>query len=96
MGAQVTKWSEIPESPGLQRLTSSDSLEEDDPVWNSLFSVSVKRPATKRDWLQFDEAILPMVKKLAENNKSSRNLCVLIDVLLVRQSEVSAALESEK
>ena len=96
MGATISKWSDLQESEALLKFVGEESVAPEDPFWNGLFSVSVRRPSTKGDWQRFEEAIHPLVVALVKNNQKTRNLCSLVDILLTRQSELPQALQSEK
>ena len=96
MGATISKWSDLQESEALLRLVGEESVTPEDPFWNGLFSVSVRRPSTKGGWQSFEQAIHPLVVTLAKNNEKTRNLVSLVNVLLTRLSELPQALQSEK
>ena len=96
MGASVSKWSDLQESEHLTRLVGQEVISQDDPFWNGLFSVSVRRPSTRAEWSQFEKDVHPLIVSLAKNQIHSHNLASLVDVLLSRQSELAPALESDK
>ena len=96
MGATISKWSDLLESEALGKLVGEAEISPEDPFWNGLFSVSVRRPSTKGEWSQFEQAVHPLVVCLAKNLRKSRNLSSLVDVLLARQNELPQAIESEK
>ena len=95
MGATVSKWADLQESEYLARLVGQEPLKPEDPFWNGLFSVSVRRPSTRGEWSQFEKDVHPLIVSLAKNQIHSNNLAALVDVLLGRQAELAPALESD-
>ena len=96
MGANVSKWSDLVESEALVKLSGEESIASEDPFWNGLFSVSVRRPKTRGEWSRFEKAIHPLLLNLIKNQAKTQNLTSLVDVLLTRHSELKQALDSEK
>ena len=94
MGASVSKWADLQESEYLTRLVGQDPIAPEDPFWNALFSVSVRRPSTRGDWTKFEKDVRPLIVSLAKNQIHSNNLAALVDVLLSRHGELAPALES--
>jgi hypothetical protein len=93
MGASISKWSDLSDSKVLCRLIGEEAVAPEDPFWNGLFSVSVRRPSTWGEWKRFDEAVHPLIVTLAKNEANSKNLWALVNVLLSRQAELLSALE---
>lgn len=96
MGASISKWSDLSDSKVLCRLIGEEAVAPEDPFWNGLFSVSVRRPSTWGEWKRFDEAVHPLIVTLAKNEANSKNLWALVNVLLSRQAELLSALEDNK
>ena len=96
MGASISKWSDLQESEALNRFVGDEPIGAEDPFWNGLFSVSVRRPSTRGDWQKLEEAVHPLWVSLAKNNEKTKNVSALVDVLLTRHSELGQALQSDK
>lgn len=96
MGANVSKWSDLEDSESLQKLSGDVAIAPEDPFWNGLFSISVRRPSTRGDWSRFEKAVYPLLANLVQNHTKTKNLSSLVDVLLMRQNELKQALESQK
>ena len=96
MGANVSKWSDLEESEALLKLVGNEVVSPEDPFWNGLFSVSVRRPQTRGDWSRFEIAVQPLLVELIKNQVETHNLSSLVDVLLLRQPELKQALEADK
>lgn len=96
MGANVSKWSDLEDSESLQKLSGDAAIAPEDPFWNGLFSISVRRPSTRGDWSRFEKAVHPLLANLVKNQSQTKNLSSLVDVLLMRQQELKQALDSQK
>ena len=96
MGANVSKWSDLEESEALTKFVGTEVISPEDPFWNGLFSVSVRRPSTRSEWSKFEKSIKPLLTRLIANCGQSQNLPSLVEVLLMRQNELKQALESDK
>ena len=96
MGANVSKWSDLEESESLLKLVGDETIAPEDPFWNGLFSVSVRRPQTRVEWSRFENAVQPLLVNLIKNQGETHNLSSLVDVLLLRQPELRQALDSNK
>ena len=96
MGANVSKWSDLVESESLVKLAGEEKISPEDPFWNGLFSVSVRRPKTRGEWSRFEKAVYPLLLNLIKNQAKTQNLSSLVDVILVRQAELKQAMDSNK
>lgn len=92
----MSKWSDLEESESLLKFVGDSKIGPEEPFWNGLFSVSVRRPSTRGEWSRFEKAIHPLLVNLTKNLSQTQNLSSLVDVLLVRQSELKQALDSKK
>ena len=96
MGANVSKWSDLEESDFLVKLVGEEIISIEDPFWNGLFSVSVRRPQTRSEWAKFGTSTQPLLLTLIKNQGDTHNLSSLVDVLLLRQPELKQAIEAQK
>ena len=84
MGANISKWSDLEESEALLRLVGVEAIAPEDPFWNGLFSVSVRRPSTRGEWSRFEKAVHPLIVNLIKNQGQTRNFSSLVDVFGLR------------
>ena len=96
MGANVSKWSDLEESEALLKLVGDQVVDPEDPFWNGLFSVSVRRPQTRGEWAKFETSTRPLLLSLIKNQGETHNLSSLVDQLLLRQPELKQAIEANK
>ncbi|XP_075388745.1 dymeclin isoform X2 [Tenrec ecaudatus] len=95
MGSNSSRISDLPKNEYLTKLSGTESVSENDPFWNQLFSFSFPAPTSSTEMKLLEEATISVCKSLAENNPRTGNLAALIKVFLARTKELKLSAECQ-
>lgn len=95
MGSNSSKISDLPKNEYLKKLSGPESISENDPFWNQLFSFSFPAPTSSTELKLLEEATLSVCQALVENNPRTGNLAALTKVFLSRTRELRLSAECQ-
>lgn len=95
MGSNSSKISDLPKNEYLKKLSGPESISENDPFWNQLFSFSFPAPTSSTELKLLEEATVSVCKSLVENNPRTGNLAALTKVFLSRTRELRLSAECQ-
>lgn len=95
MGSNSSKISDLPKNEYLKKLSGPESVSENDPFWNQLFSFSFSAPTSSTELKLLEEATISICKSLVENNPRTGNLAALTKVFLSRTRELRLSAECQ-
>lgn len=95
MGSNSSKISDLPKNEYLKKLSGPESISENDPFWNQLFSFSFPAPTSSSELKLLEEATISVCKSLVENNPRTGNLAALTKVFLSRTRELRLSAECQ-
>ncbi|XP_041495215.1 dymeclin [Microtus oregoni] len=93
MGSNSSRISDLPKNEYLKKLSGTESISENDPFWNQLFSFSFTAPTSSTELKLLEEATISVCKSLVENNPRTGNLGALTKVFLSRTRELRLSAE---
>lgn len=93
MGSSSSRISDLPKNEYLRKLSGTESVSENDPLWNQLFSFSFPAPTSSNELKLLEEATISICRSLVENNPRTGNLAALIKVFLTRTKELKLSAE---
>ncbi|KAL1773454.1 hypothetical protein HispidOSU_005120 [Sigmodon hispidus] len=95
MGSNSSSISDLPRNEYLKKLSGTESISENDPFWNQLFSFSFSAPTSSTELKLLEEATISVCKSLVENNPRTGNLGALTKVFLSRTRELRLSAECQ-
>ncbi|XP_060233023.1 dymeclin isoform X4 [Meriones unguiculatus] len=95
MGSNSSRISDLPRNEYLKKLSGTESISENDPFWNQLFSFSFPAPTSSTELKLLEEATISVCKSLVENNPRTGNLGALTKVFLSRTRELRLSVECQ-
>ncbi|KAL6082104.1 hypothetical protein STEG23_003733, partial [Scotinomys teguina] len=95
MGSNSSRISDLPKNEYLRKLSGTESVSENDPFWNQLFSFSFPAPTSSSELKLLEEATISVCKSLVENNPRTGNLGALTKVFLSRTRELRLSAECQ-
>ncbi|XP_051019623.1 dymeclin isoform X2 [Acomys russatus] len=95
MGSNSSRISDLPKNEYLKKLSGTESISENDPFWNQLFSFSFPAPTSSTELKLLEEATISVCKSLVENNPRTGNLGALTKVFLARTKELRVSAECQ-
>lgn len=95
MGSNSSRISDLPKNEYLKKLSGTESISENDPFWNQLFSFSFSAPTSSTEFKLLEEATISVCKSLVENNPRTGNLGALTKVFLSRTRELRLSAECQ-
>ncbi|XP_055478853.1 dymeclin [Psammomys obesus] len=95
MGSNSSRISDLPKNEYLKKLSGTESISENDPFWNQLFSFSFPAPTSSTELKLLEEATISVCKSLVENNPRTGNLGALTKVFLSRTRELRLSVECQ-
>ncbi|XP_044746620.1 dymeclin [Coccinella septempunctata] len=95
MGIAISKDLDFHQNDYLKKFVSQEVINLNDPFWNRLLTFNLSIPTNRHDQLAFESRIEPCCQELLRNNSISGNFGTLIDLFLIRSSELLAASNSD-
>ncbi|KAL3286907.1 hypothetical protein HHI36_001393 [Cryptolaemus montrouzieri] len=95
MGIAVSRDLDLNKNDYLKKFVSEEKIGLNDPFWNRLLAFNLSIPTNRDDQLAFESRIEPSCQDLLRNNINSGNFGTLIDLFLIRSSELLAASNSD-
>nr|XP_044998770.1 dymeclin isoform X3 [Jaculus jaculus] len=95
MGSNSSRISDLLENEYLKKLSGTESISENDPFWNQLFSFSFTAPTSSTELKLLEERTVSVCKSLVENNPRTGNFGALIKVFLSRTKELKLSAECQ-
>ncbi|XP_006837545.1 PREDICTED: dymeclin isoform X1 [Chrysochloris asiatica] len=95
MGSNSSRVGDLPKNEYLAKLSGTESVSENDPFWNQLFSFSFPAPTSSAELKLLEEATISVCKSLVENNPRTGNFAALVKVFLSRTKELKLSAECE-
>ncbi|XP_063990178.1 dymeclin [Diachasmimorpha longicaudata] len=95
MGTSSSRYDDLSRNDCLERFCAKESIAPDDSFWNRFLSFNMRPPVTRTDQIELDSRLDGMCQKLLTNNLSSGNFASLIQVTLMRTSELLASVTNQ-
>lgn len=95
MGTAVSRSADFSSNEYLVRFVSREHISSNDPFWNRFLAFNISPPVTSHEQLSLDSRIEPLFQQILSNNLSSGNVGSLIQVFLIRSSELLASANTE-
>ncbi|GLV36306.1 uncharacterized protein CBL_08800 [Carabus blaptoides fortunei] len=95
MGTAVSRNADLSTNEYLVRFVSKEHISPNDPFWNRFLAFNISPPVTSHDQLTLDTRLEPLCQQILSNNMTSGNVGSLIQVFLIRASELLASTNTE-
>nr|CAB3240284.1 dymeclin-like [Phallusia mammillata] len=95
MGIGCSSISQLRENEYLTKLSSKQTISENEPFWNQLFSFQLASPASRSEQIALEEVTETFCKLLVDHNQHTGNFTSLIKVFLSRSSELKSSAECD-
>lgn len=96
MGASPSRYEDFSKNTYLERFCSKEPIPLDDQFWARLLSYNMRPPLTRNDQIELDSRLDLCCQKLLVNNQTTGNIGALIQISLIRVSELLSMADSEK
>ncbi|KAJ8927015.1 hypothetical protein NQ314_020578 [Rhamnusium bicolor] len=91
MGTAVSRNLDISANEYCLKFVGKDSIIPNDPFWNRFLAFNITPPTTTNDQLALESRIEPLCQEFLNNNLRSGNLSSLIQLFLLRSTELLSA-----
>ncbi|KAK9873979.1 hypothetical protein WA026_002330 [Henosepilachna vigintioctopunctata] len=88
MGISISKDVDLRKSDFLQKFSSEEQIILGDPFWDKLISFNLSLPTNRDEQYAFESKIEPYCQDLLRNNLITGNFRTLIDLFLIRYSQL--------
>lgn len=95
MGASLSRYDDLSRNPSLERFCGKEPIPPGDAFWSGFLSFNMRPPVTRNDQIELDSRLDTMCQRLLTNNPSSGNFGSLIQVTLLRTSELLASVTNQ-
>jgi len=95
MGIACSSISQLHDNEYLKRLASKQTVSENEPFWNQLFSFNLHLPRSRSEQIALEEVTEPFCKSLVDHNQHTGNFTSLVKVFLSRTSELKSSAECD-
>ncbi|XP_019866777.2 dymeclin [Aethina tumida] len=95
MGTAVSRNLDLNTNEYLEKFVGKQSISANDPFWNRFLAFNIIPPTTTNDQLVLESRIENLCQELVKNNVESGNLNSLIQLFLIKSSELLSAADSD-
>ncbi|KAJ8925444.1 hypothetical protein NQ315_009277 [Exocentrus adspersus] len=95
MGTAVSRNLDISSNEYCLKFVGKDFITPNDPFWNRFLAFNITPPTTSNDQLALESRIEPLCQQLLQNNLHSGNLGSIIQLFLIRSTELLSATNSD-
>ncbi|KAJ8944928.1 hypothetical protein NQ318_013076 [Aromia moschata] len=95
MGTTVSSNSDISLNEYCLKFVGKETITPNDPFWNRFLAFNISPPTTTNNQLAFESRIEPLCQELLKNNLTTGNLGSLVQVFIVRSTELLSATNSD-
>ncbi|KAL7303253.1 hypothetical protein TKK_0004452 [Trichogramma kaykai] len=88
MGASPSKVEDLSKNTYLERFCSKEPIPLEDDFWNHLLSYNIRPPLTRNDQIELDSRLDLCCQQLLVNNQITGNIGTLIQVTLIKITEL--------
>ncbi|XP_003484969.1 dymeclin [Bombus impatiens] len=96
MGTTPSRYDDLSKNVYLEKFCGKKSILPNDPFWNTFLSYNMKPPVTRNDQIELDSRLDSSCQQLLVNNLSTGNFGSLIQVALMRASNLLASMQNQK
>lgn len=96
MGANLSQQEDFNKNEFMARFCGKEPITPDDAFWNKFLSYNIRPPLTRNEQIELDSKLDVACQQLLVNNPSTGNFGSLIQVTLVRVSELLSKKQDEK
>ncbi|XP_003400539.1 dymeclin [Bombus affinis] len=96
MGTTPSRYDDLSKNVYLEKFCGKKSILPNDPFWNTFLSYNMRAPVTRNDQIELDSRLDSSCQQLLVNNLSTGNFGNLIQVALMRASNLLASMQNQK
>lgn len=96
MGTTPSRYDDLSKNVYLERFCGKKSILPNDPFWNTFLSYNMRPPVTRSDQIELDSRLDSSCQQLLANNLATGNFGSLIQVALMRASNLLASMQNQK
>ncbi|XP_033186946.1 dymeclin [Bombus vancouverensis nearcticus] len=96
MGTTPSRYDDLSKNVYLEKFCGKKSILPNDPFWNTFLSYNMKPPVTRNDQIELDSRLDSSCQQLLVNNLSTGNFGSLIQVALMRATNLLASMQNQK
>lgn len=96
MGTTPSRYDDLSKNVYLEKFCGKKSILPNDPFWNTFLSYNMKPPVTRNDQIELDSRLDFSCQQLLVNNLSTGNFGSLIQVALMRATNLLASMQNQK
>lgn len=96
MGTTPSRYDDLSKNVYLEKFCGKKSILPNDPFWNTFLSYNMRPPVTRNDQIELDSRLDSSCQQLLVNNLSTGNFGSLIQVALMRASNLLASMQNQK
>lgn len=96
MGATPSRFEDLSKNTYLERFCGKEPISLEDAFWSRFLSYNMRPPLTRNDQIELDSRLDLCCQKLLVNNQATGNIGTLIQISLLRVSELLSMADSEK
>ncbi|XP_071870186.1 dymeclin [Bombus fervidus] len=96
MGTTPSRYDDLSKNVHLEKFCGKKSILPNDPFWNTFLSYNMRPPVTRNDQIELDSRLDSSCQQLLVNNLSTGNFGSLIQVALMRASNLLASMQNQK
>ncbi|XP_017771961.1 PREDICTED: dymeclin [Nicrophorus vespilloides] len=91
MGIAISKQIDLSTNEYILRFIGKEHISRNDPFWNTFLSFNITLPSNSNEQLALESRIEPYLQQLLNHNLHSANLGALLQVFLIRATELISA-----
>lgn len=96
MGTTPSRYDDLSKNVCLDQFSGKESISPNDPFWNRFLSFNIRPPITRNDQIELDSRLDSTCQRLLHNNLQTGNFGSLIQVALMRTSELLISIQTQK
>lgn len=96
MGTTPSRYDDLSKNVHLERFCGKNSILPNDPFWDTFLSYNMRAPVTRNDQIELDSRLDSSCQQLLANNLSTGNFGSLIQVALMRASNLLEPMQNQK
>ncbi|KAK0175449.1 hypothetical protein PV327_009197 [Microctonus hyperodae] len=95
MGTTPSRYDDLSKNVCLDQFSGKESISPNDPFWNRFLSFNIRPPITRNDQIELDSRLDSTCQRLLINNLQTGNFGSLIQVALMRTSELLISIQTQ-
>lgn len=96
MGTTPSRYDDLSKNVYLEKFCGKKCILPNDPFWNTFLSYNMRPPVTRNDQIELDSRLDSSCQQLLINNLSTGNFGSLIQVALMRASNLLTSMQNQK